>query len=78
MKDVNGVRYYTIGEVAVILHRTPTTLRAWEKSSYVLPAWRRDLDGRSTRFMDGPGIDKLRTFRDNVTYGKLAAGRGVK
>jgi hypothetical protein len=80
MKVVEGVTYYTIGEVAKKITRRTQTIKNWYeyaeaqegKLEHPLPEVYQNLDSRSTRFFKECDIEMIIKFRDNIQYGQLA------
>lgn len=75
-------KYLTIGEVARIIGRSPSTIKNWyewynEQSDEVkqvnpLPEYRTDRNEKGTRFFRESDIEILEKFRDSISYGKMA------
>lgn len=81
MKTIQGVNYYTIGEVAKMVDRNAQTIKSWYKwcendnksyESQGLPEFRRDLDGKRTYHFEESAIEGLIKFRDNIQYGQMS------
>jgi predicted transcriptional regulator len=76
MKFHNGKRYYTIGEAAEMIGRSPQTIKNW----YKLAEGKKDfpalpkifyLDEKKTRYFSDVDVQVLEMFRDDVRYGSL-------
>lgn len=83
MTTVNGVKYYTISEVAKRVGRSAATILNWYKAeeyaqqtenllSVQLPRPVRDFDLKCSRYWTEEGVLQLIHFRDNINRGELA------
>lgn len=78
MKIIKGVKYYSIGEVAKEISRSPRTIKNWyewaniEERQHKLPVYRTDLDLRGTRFFKEEDIKVLMRFRNSISYGQMS------
>lgn len=82
MRLIDGKKYYTIGEVGKLIQRSPQTIKNWlewyiEQPKDIqqespLPIFRQDIGFRKTRFIDEQGIELLKSFKGDISYGKLA------
>lgn len=88
MKQIDGVVYLTIGELAKQIERTVVTIKYWMdwyaeqeeeiQQEFPLPEFRRDLDSRGTRFVEKSEVPKFIKFRNSMVYGKIAFGKKQK
>jgi len=81
MKQINGINYLRIGEVAKIIDRTVITIKNWyawaESQSAAIQAANPlpeicILDVRGTRYFAETDIPMLIEFRDNIVPGSLS------
>lgn len=82
MKNIDGQRYLTIGEVAREIGRIPQTLKNWItwyedqpediKLKFPLPAPVTDLDTKGTRFFKVEDLPVFQNFKDLIKYGTMA------
>lgn len=77
MKEVEGHKYLTFGEVGKLIGRSSQTLKLWYQyadagNETCLPKLRRDLDSKGTRYVDLEDIDKIFLFRNTITRGQLS------
>lgn len=77
MKQIEGVTYFTIGEVAKMIDRGPQTIKNWyawqeREQTDILPQVHNDLDEKKTRYFREEDVPLLIHFRDNIKYGMMA------
>lgn len=82
MKNVDGQRYLTIGEVAREIGRIPQTLKNWItwydeqpediKKKFPLPTPVTDLDTKGTRFFRAEDLPVFQNFKELIKYGTMA------
>lgn len=78
-KEVDGIKYYIIGEAAKKVDRLPRTIKNWyewaEKEDMLdqLPEYRTDIYANGARFFTQQAIDDLIEFRDNIVPGEMAS-----
>lgn len=77
MKTVDGVKYFTIGEVSNMIGRTAQTIKNWyqyeaETDENLLPEPNREIDAKRTYYFKESDIVKLEQFRDSIKYGTMA------
>jgi len=80
MKNIDGINYLTIGEVAKQIDRSAQTIKNWYKwkeaalnpRSKELPDFRRDIDKKQTYYFAESVIPELVAFRDDISYGQMS------
>lgn len=83
MKEIDGKRWYKIGEVTKMVERSASTIIVWYDAAeyaaetghpfpFVLPKFRQDIDSRKTRYWSESGVEMLIKFRDSVMKGDLS------
>lgn len=83
MKEIDGKRWYKIGEVTKMVQRSASTIIVWYDAAeyavetghhfpFVLPKFRQDIDNRNTRYWSEDGVEMLIRFRDSVMKGDLS------
>ena len=83
MKEIDGKKWYRIGEVTKMIQRSSSTIIVWYDAAeyaadtghpfpFVLPKFRQDIDSRRTRYWSEDGVQMLIRFRDSVMKGDLS------